>query len=189
MSAPAIFLDRDGVIIENRPDYVRSWEQVEIFDRSLGALAAIRDSPHKIFIVTNQSVVGRGLIPHLTAEEINTRLVRAIKARGGRIDHVYMCPHAPAAGCRCRKPRPGMLLEAAAQHGIDLESSILIGDALTDLEAAWRAGLQTVGLVRTGRGRGQALRPRVRSLPPFPVFEDLSEALESLLGKAGGSKA
>src|SRR5690606_36103474 len=92
---PAIFLDRDGVIIENRPAYVRSWEDVEIFPQALTALARVCKSPYKIVIVTIQSGVGPGLIQMETAEEINRRLVREIEKAGGRIDAVLMCPHAP----------------------------------------------------------------------------------------------
>ena len=96
--------------------------------------------------------------------------MRAIVAGGGRINQVYRRPHAPAAGYRGRKPQPGMLLEAAAENGINLGRSILIGDALTDLEGGWRAGLSTVGLVPTGRGRRQVRLPRAQKLDPLTIW-------------------
>jgi D-glycero-D-manno-heptose 1,7-bisphosphate phosphatase len=152
---PAIFLDRDGVIIENRARYVRSWADVQIFPQALAALAGLSQWPHKIVIVTNQSAVGRGLISLGTAQAINERLVQEIGRSGGRIDAVFMCPHAPADGCDCRKPRPGLLLQAQETLRLDLPRSVMIGDALSDLTAARAAAVGHVALVRTGRGASQ----------------------------------
>jgi D-glycero-D-manno-heptose 1,7-bisphosphate phosphatase len=104
---PAIFLDRDGVLIENRPSYVRGWEDVHIFHQALAALVRISTAPYKIVLVTNQSAVGRGLISSEVAWAINRRLVSVIEDAGGRIDGVFMCPHAPQDRCACRKPKPG----------------------------------------------------------------------------------
>lgn len=178
---PAIFLDRDGVIIENRSHYVRSWADVEIFPQALEALARLAGTRYKIVLVTNQSAVGRGLIARETAEEINRRLLKAINAAGGQVHGTYMCPHTPSDGCECRKPRPGMLLRAAQDLSIDLKSSIMIGDALTDLQAGRAAGLHRVALVRTGRGASQLQQPRPEDLGEFPVFDDLKAAVNSLL--------
>ena len=178
---PAIFLDRDGVIIENRANYVRGWEDVAIYPQALSALRAIRDYPYRIIVVTNQSVVGRGLIPLAAAESINRRLVGRIREAGGRVDGVFMCPHAPVDACACRKPRPGLLQQAAEAHHLDLAQSIMIGDALTDLQAGRAAGVGRVALVRTGRGGGQRRMADVQKLQPFPTFFDLTEALTALL--------
>jgi len=178
---PALFLDRDGVIIENRPDYVRSWSDVIVFPRALAALARLQTSAFKIIIVTNQSAVGRGLIPLSDANEINTRLVTQIKRAGGRVDAVWMCPHAPEDGCDCRKPRPGLLLQAAEAHSIDLSRSILIGDALTDLEAGRSAGIPLNILVRTGRGAAQEKMANPSLLNSLLVYNDLAEALDDLI--------
>ena len=90
MKHPALFLDRDGVIIENCSNYVRSWADVAIFPQAVAALAAVRDCPYRIVLVTNQSAVGRGLISQATAEAINDRLLAHVRAAGGRIDAVYM---------------------------------------------------------------------------------------------------
>lgn len=178
---PAIFLDRDGVIIENRPSYVRSWNDVEIYPQALTALSRLKDSPYKIVIVTNQSGVGRGVIPIDMAEAINRRLLAVIEAAGGRIDGVYMCPHAPQDNCDCRKPRPGLLLKAADQLSLDLSRSILIGDALSDLKAGFSAGLQKIALVRTGRGAQQVQSPEAADMHPFLIYNTLAEALDDLV--------
>jgi D-glycero-D-manno-heptose 1,7-bisphosphate phosphatase len=178
---PALFLDRDGVIIENRPDYVRGWQDVEIYPQALAALAALKASPYRIVIVTNQSGVGRGLIPLQTAEEINRKLVQAIEAAGGRLDAVFMCPHAPADHCPCRKPKPGLLLEAAHRLSLDLSPSIVVGDALTDVIAGRAAGISRSVLVRTGRGAEQARLPEFAGLAPVPLYDTLADALSALL--------
>jgi D-glycero-D-manno-heptose 1,7-bisphosphate phosphatase len=178
---PAVFLDRDGVIIENRADYVRSWDDVEIYPQALEALAQIRDSPYKIILVTNQSAVGRGIIPLSTADAINKKLVQEIEQANGRIDAVFMCPHAPDVGCNCRKPQPGLLLQAAAMLPLDLSGSIMIGDALTDLEAGRAAGVGRLALVRTGRGAAQAQLPGVAHFLLVPVYDTLSAAVRDLI--------
>lgn len=178
---PAIFLDRDGVIIENCPDYVRSWADVAIFPQALDALARIRNAPYKLIMVTNQSVVGRGLITFQTAQAINDRLVAEIEAAGGRMDAVLMCPHAPQDGCDCRKPKPGLLYQATRAFDLNLGQSILIGDAQTDLLAGQSAGVERLALVRTGRGGAQSAQPKLAGLATFPVYADLWEALGQML--------
>ena len=177
---PAIFLDRDGVIIENRADYCRSWEEVVIVPGALQALARAQGTSYAVVIITNQSAVGRGLVDRETADDINARLVAAIRAAGGRVDGVYMCPHAPEDGCACRKPKPGLLLQAADELRLDLPHSVLIGDALTDLEAARAAGVGQAMLVRTGRGREQGAL--AQNPGRFVVYADLSEAIEAVAG-------
>ena len=177
---PALFLDRDGVIIENRQDYIRSWSDVTIYPQALSALAHIKSSQNKIFIITNQSVVGRGLISLDAGQEINERLVKEIQFAGGRIDGVFTCPHAPQENCTCRKPEPGLILDAASMHSIDLQNSILIGDALSDILAGQKAGIPRNVLVRTGRGLVQSTLPLASQIPDFLIYENLFDALEDL---------
>jgi D-glycero-D-manno-heptose 1,7-bisphosphate phosphatase len=177
----AIFLDRDGVIIENRPDYVRSWDDVAFYPQALTGLAQICQLPYLIVLITNQSAVGREIISLDTAWTINRQLVDVVNQNGGRIDRVYMCPHAPWEGCNCRKPKPGLLLQAASELSIDLDRSLMIGDALTDLQAAAAAGVSRTALVRTGRGAEQERLPEAQNLQPLSVYPELSGALRALL--------
>lgn len=177
---PALFLDRDGVIIDNRQDYVRSWSDVTIYPQALSALVKIKPSKHKIFIITNQSVVGRGLISYDTARDINERLVSEIQTSGGRIDGVFMCPHTPQDRCSCRKPKPGLILDAVSMNSIELQNSILIGDALSDVLAGQNAGIPQNVLVRTGRGLVQSTLPLASQIPHFLIYETLYDALEDL---------
>lgn len=178
---PAIFLDRDGVIIENRASYVRSWTDVTIYPQALDALAMASSSPYKIVIVTNQSAVGRGIISREQAEDINTKLLKVIEQAGGRIDGVFMCPHDPQIECDCRKPQPGLLHQAANNLSLDLSRSVMIGDALSDLLAGQAAGIHQTILVRTGRGDSQSRLPETSYLKPYLIFETLADALAELI--------
>ncbi len=178
---PAIFLDRDGVIIENRENYVRTWADVSIFPDALTALAQLTSLAYKIVIVTNQSAIGRGLMSFDTALDINRRLRVEIEKAGGRVDGIFMCPHAPEEDCSCRKPHPGLIFQAAEELQLDLQQSILIGDALSDIQAGQAAGIPQTILVRTGRGAQQALLLGSTSLKPFRVFDSFSQAVAEIL--------
>jgi histidinol-phosphate phosphatase family protein len=171
---PAIFLDRDGVLIENRAGYVRSWPDVEFFPYTFDAMRAAAKLPHAFFIVSNQAGVGRGLIDYATAEAINNRVADEINAAGGRIDRAYFCPHRKDDNCACRKPAPGMLLRAARDYDIDLAQSWMIGDNITDMQAARAAGTRCI-LVRTGLGAEQ-IGKRADAIW-FPIADTLPHAL------------
>lgn len=177
---PALFLDRDGVFIENRANYVRSWEDVVFFPQALEALAQIREIPYKIIVVTNQSAVGRGIITLETAVQLNNRILDVVREQNGRIDASYLCPAQPGLNDPCRKPRPGMLLQAAQEHNLDLSQSYMVGDALTDIQAGQAAGVKQTCLLLTGRGTAQAALPQANELPPFATFANLAEALAHL---------
>lgn len=178
---PAIFLDRDGVIIENRANYVRSLADVTFLPQAVEALSMASQSLYKIVIVTNQSAVGRGILTYSQALEINQRVVAEIVQSGGRIDGSYLCPHSPDDECNCRKPKPGLLLQAAAELSIDLPRSVMIGDALTDLRAGQAAGVGRTILLKTGRGTVQSGLPQAKDCMPFDIYENLEQALASLL--------
>jgi len=181
---PAIFLDRDGVIIHNRKDYVRSWEHVKIYPQALKALARMKDSPYKFVIVTNQAGIGKGLISQAVVEEINQRIKDIIEQAGGRIDGIFLCPHTPADHCNCRKPLPGLLLEAARVLSIDLRQSIMIGDALSDIEAGQQAGVKQAILLLTGRGNQQQHLPARERLQPFETQPSLDHALKFIKNRS-----
>ena len=177
---PALFLDRDGVFIENCANYVRSWQDVHFFPEALAALAHIREVSYKIIVVTNQSAVGRGIISLETAATLNERILEVVRQANGRIDASYLCPAKPGTNDPCRKPRPGMLLQAAKEHNIDLSQSYMIGDALTDVQAGQAAGVMQAILLLTGRGKVQAQLPQAQELPPFSIYPTLADALAQL---------
>jgi D-glycero-D-manno-heptose 1,7-bisphosphate phosphatase len=178
-----VFLDRDGVLIENRSDYVRDWSHVTVLPMTVEALAGLHEKGFKIVVVTNQSGVGRGLISLETAQEINDRLVQTLRERGGWIDAVYMCPHQPQDRCQCRKPQPGLLLQAAQELSLDLSASWMVGDAWSDLLAGQWAGVQGTIMVRTGRGSGQLKEAPPPGTGPFLVSDNLFEAFKTITEK------
>lgn len=148
---PTIFLDRDGVINRNRDDYVKCWAEFEFLPGSLAALRLLAQRGVRVVIVTNQSAVGRGVISQRTLAGIHRRMRAEVEARGGKIDAIICCPHTPGDGCRCRKPRPGLLLRAIRRFRIDPASSCFVGDSVSDLKAARTAGIPFV-MVLSGKG-------------------------------------
>jgi histidinol-phosphate phosphatase family protein len=176
---PAVFMDRDGVLVENVPDYIRRWEQVEFFDHAFRAVMRLHESPFEMVVVSNQSVVGRGLMALEDVLVLNRRIMEVFESQGALFAGTYICPHAPEDDCECRKPKPGMLLRAAREHDLDLSRSFFVGDAQTDMEAAEAAGVKGI-LVRTGRGT-ETLN-EIGPNPPWPVAGDLDEAVSLILG-------
>ena len=177
---PAIFLDRDGVLIENRSDYVRDWSQVELIPEAIHAMSLVTARNYKIVIVTNQSAVGRGLVLQENVAEINRRLVNLIQHHGGQVDAVYVCPHKPDDDCSCRKPRPGLLLQAARDFPLDLSRSWMIGDAWSDVQAGQRAGVKHTILLKTGRGAEQLLQPHPDEITGHLIFDNLLLAFDAI---------
>jgi D-glycero-D-manno-heptose 1,7-bisphosphate phosphatase len=177
---PAIFLDRDGVLIENRDDYVREWSHVTLLPNAIDALTGFHRAGFKIIIVTNQSAVGRGMMTFHEAQKINERLVKTIGEYGGWVDAVFMCPHKPEDTCICRKPQPGLLLQAAREFSIDLPASWMVGDAWTDILAGQAAGVEGSIIVRTGRGAAQLNQPQPSEIQPFHVCENVLEAFHHI---------
>lgn len=177
----AVFLDRDGVICQNREDHVKSWEEFTFLPNVLPALQQLARTHLRIVVVTNQAVINRRLISVETLEEIHTRMVAEVRAAGGRIDAIYYCPHRPEEECPCRKPQPGMLLQAAKDLGIELTNSYLIGDAESDLLAGKAAGCRWRYLVLTGRGWQQLYRSWTHGERDFRIVSDLGAAVNAIL--------
>lgn len=154
---PAIFLDRDGVVIEDA-HYVGSPDRVRLLPGAAESIAALNRAGWPVVIVTNQAGVARGLFPAEAVGVVHTHLAALLASYRARVDAFYFCPHHPdgeveayRAACDCRKPRPGMLLRAAGELGLDLAASWMVGDRVSDLEAGAAAGTRTI-LVRTGYG-------------------------------------
>ena len=147
----AIFIDRDGVINENRPDYVKTWAEFHFMPRALEGLKQLAAGPRPLVGVTNQSVVGRGIIAPAQLSLIHDKMAQVATVAGGRIDAVSICSHHPNHGCDCRKPAARLQRPAAAELNIDLHVSVFIGDSLSDVSAARTAGAQPI-LVRKDQG-------------------------------------
>jgi len=137
---PCVLVDRDGVILRNRTDYVKSRAEMELIPGAIDVLAQLSRTGHRVFVVTNQSAVGRGLITPQELNAIHASLASAVGMQGGRIEAFLVCPHHPDDGCDCRKPKPGLLFQARDRYRVELSSAFLIGDSDTDMEAAKAAG-------------------------------------------------
>jgi D-glycero-D-manno-heptose 1,7-bisphosphate phosphatase len=180
MIVSTIFVDRDGVINENRSDYVKSWDEFRFLPGSKEAIAELTRAGHRIIVCTNQAGIARGMISVETVEGIHSRMVAEITQLGGNIEQVYYCPHGKDEGCYCRKPRPGMLLRARDELGIDMNDAILIGDSITDVRAGLAAGVRTI-LVMTGLGIEQLREHSQEADGPFHVARSLKHTAEIIL--------
>ena len=169
--SPAVFIDRDGTIMQDA-DYCSDPQQVKIFPRVAEALRRLKSKGFKVIIVTNQSGIGRGFF---TVEQYRAVEAEVLRQLGdGLIDATYFCPDVPGQHSSCRKPAPGMIVEATREHQIDLARSFLIGDKEIDAECGRNAGLRTIR-VRTGFDRETA-----GSMADW-VAEDLPAAAEIIL--------
>jgi lipopolysaccharide heptosyltransferase II len=186
---PAVFLDRDGTVIEE-VNYLRTPEQVCLIPGAAAALRELQSAGYALVVITNQSAVARGLLDRAGLHAVHVRLQALLAREGVRIEGIEFCPHHPdfTGPCACRKPEPGMLLRAAHRHDLDLGRSLLVGDTAADLEAGRRAGCRSI-LVRTGHGREAS--PALAGAPENQravVCEDLSAAARWILS-SGPSRA
>ena len=147
-----VILDRDGVINADSDQYIKSPAEWEPIPGSLEAIARLTQAGFRVVVATNQSGLGQGLFDMAALNAMHNKMHKAVNQLGGRIDAVFFCPHTQDAGCACRKPRPGMLLEIAARFSLALTGVPAIGDSLRDLQAAGAAGARPV-LVLTGKGK------------------------------------
>ena len=175
-----IFIDRDGVINENRSDYVKSWDEFRFLAGSREAIAALTKAGHRIIVCTNQAGVAQGLISTGTMEDIHHRMQAAIEEMGGVIEKVYACTHSKTADCDCRKPRPGMLLRASRELDLDMSDALFIGDSITDMQAGSAAGVRTM-LVLTGLGMEHYRLHYQQTNRPFHVALNLKHAVDIIL--------
>ncbi|MGH7276378.1 MAG: D-glycero-alpha-D-manno-heptose-1,7-bisphosphate 7-phosphatase, partial [Candidatus Rokuibacteriota bacterium] len=181
---PAVFIDRDGTLTEE-VGYVNHPKRLRLLPRSAQAIRRLNESGIAAVVVTNQAGVARGYFSEEVLAAVNAALVAQLKEEGAHLDGIYVCIHHPTEGvppyravCDCRKPKPGLLQRAAADHGLDLRRSALVGDKPSDLVAARAVGAQGV-LVLTGYGLGEWEYRRHRfRVAPDHVAEDLLEAVE-----------
>jgi D-glycero-D-manno-heptose 1,7-bisphosphate phosphatase len=149
----AVFLDRDGVINVDRSDYVKSWAEFKFLPRVFEALRLLKEHKIRVIIITNQSAVNRGLMTLDALLEIHKKMVDSIMKNGGEIEAIYYCPHRPNEKCKCRKPKPGMVLKAKKDLKIDLTQSYLVGDSKKDVELARSVKVKCVRILKKASQR------------------------------------
>lgn len=175
----AIFLDRDGTLIAEK-DYLRDPAQVEVFARAAISLKQLAAAGFQLFMVTNQSGVGRGYFTMAEVEKVNDRVLEEFSRDGVTFQKIYIAPEAPDQPSRGRKPSPQFLFDARDEFGIDLASSYMVGDKLIDLECGWNAGVRASILVRTGYGL-ETERKHSPQLARAVVVDDLPGAVDWIL--------
>jgi D-glycero-D-manno-heptose 1,7-bisphosphate phosphatase len=181
---PAVFMDRDGCLTEE-VGYVNHPGRIRLLPRAAEAIRRLNGAGVAAVMVTNQSGIAKGYFSEEVLHAVNAEMVRQLEARQARLDGLYVCMHHPDDGeppyradCDCRKPQPGLLRRAAAELGLDLGSSVMIGDKVSDVAAGHAAGTAAV-LVLTGYGRGEwEHRRQLWDVKPDHVAEDLLDAVE-----------
>lgn len=194
MSKPAVFIDRDGTILDEL-GYLTPGSEVTIYPFSAAAIAQLTDAGFPVVVITNQGGIALGLYDHAFVEATHEALDATLAQEGARITAWYFCPHHPegkvpefTGPCGCRKPATGMLETAAKDLGIDLRASWVVGDQWRDIELARRAGARSV-LVRTGYGRGLEADWPPDIATPTLVCDDLLAAAEQIVRARGEDDA
>ena len=189
---PAVFLDRDGTINEQM-GYVNHEDRFVLLEHAAAGIRALNQGGVPVVMVTNQSGLARGYFPPELLEAVHAKMRRLLGEQGAHVDAIYVCPHHPEAKekqyrrrCRCRKPRTGLLKQAAREMGLDLARSFLVGDRWSDLVCGADAGCTPV-LVTTGYGKGELryIGPGQRIQPAY-VAADLLEAARWILDRMAG---
>lgn len=188
MNKAAVFLDRDGTLNEQM-GYINHLSRFHLLSGVGEAIRLLNQREIPAIVTTNQSGLARGYFPESLLDEVHEVMIQRLHAEGAHLDGIYICPHHPEAkeeryrlACQCRKPKPGLFVRAAEEHGLDLSRSFVIGDRWSDLKAAVACGARGV-LVLTGYGRGDYnyIGP-FQSVQPAYVAEDLLAAVHWILG-------
>lgn len=178
----AVFLDRDGTLNVER-NYLSDPEQLVLFQKVPSALSRLQSAGCQLFIVTNQSGIGRGYYTEADMHRVNERLIQLLEPHGVTFTQIYFAPEAPDAPSRGRKPSPQFLFDARDEFGVDLRRSYMVGDKIADLECGWNAGVRTSILVRTGYG-AETERRDPETVRRAVVVDDLGAAADFILDRA-----
>ena len=182
MPRPAVFLDRDGVLCEDRADYVKSWAEWRWVPGALKGAAGLARAGKPLVVISNQACVGKGIVSRATLDDIHARMKADFAAAGAPLAGIYVCPHIDADACACRKPKPGLLLGAARELDLDLAASTFVGDNLRDRDAARAAGVGGFILALSGQGTRWAAEAAAKG-DPVKTARDLRAAAELILAR------
>ncbi len=178
-----IFLDRDGVINEDSSAYIKSPDEFHFIPGSPEAVALLTREGGEVILITNQSAVGRKMMTQDTLESIFDKMRAGIERAGGQVKDIFYCPHTPDEGCGCRKPKPGMILDAMKKYGIDPDSAVMVGDSAKDIECGRAAGCGSTVLVATGNGPDALDTLQKKGIAPNFYAEDLLSAARWIISR------
>jgi D-glycero-D-manno-heptose 1,7-bisphosphate phosphatase len=190
--AKAIFLDRDGVINEGIKNLSKP-EQFRLIPRVAEAIRKFNDGGYLVIVVTNQPIIAKGFCTGEDIEKIHHKMKKSLAEKGAHVDAIYLCPHHPEKGfegeiahikinCECRKPKPGLILNAVKDYNLDLFKSWMIGDSFSDVQAGKEAGVMTI-LLTSGDGSGSKQEKELQNVSPNYKFKSLIEAAEFIMLK------
>ncbi len=163
----SVFVDRDGVLNKRVvKGYVKKVSEFEWCPLALASLHLLNQFMCKIFIVTNQAGVGKGIMTLLDLHHIHEKLLQDVNQAGAKIEHIYFCTHTKEENCNCRKPNAGLFIKAAKEYHLDLTKSILIGDSLTDIQAGKKVGCKTILVESCTKGMVNELEEKHLSIEP-----------------------
>jgi len=171
-----VFIDRDGVINRDSPDYIKSWAEFKFIPGSIDAIKLLTLNGFVVILITNQSVINRNMVSLDGLEYIHSMMKSAVNSGGGEIKDIFYCPHIPEDRCDCRKPETGLIRRAQKTYHIDLASSVMVGDSVKDIMCASNAGCSKSILVKTGKGVDSEKILAQKKLFPDHVAEDLLDA-------------
>jgi D-glycero-D-manno-heptose 1,7-bisphosphate phosphatase len=176
----AVFLDRDGTLCEEM-GYLNHISRLNIFPFAADGVRRLNDAGWPVIVVTNQSGVARDFFPESLVVQVHEKIAHDLAAHGARVDAFYYCPHQKADGCTCRKPLPGLIVRAAADHALEPQGSWMVGDRYADVEMGHAVGARTA-LVLTGYGRGDyELHRGEWPRQPDVVADDLRGVVDRIL--------
>ena len=183
MLRPAVFLDRDGTILDE-VGYLNHPSRFRALPGAAAAIARLNAANYPVIVVSNQSGLARGYFPESVVTEVNQLMQGELEKAGATLTAIYYCPHGSADGCHCRKPKLGMVLRAAEEYSVDARKSFFVGDRRSDIELGHNAGGKSI-LVRTGYGEGE-FTWQMGKWPKAPDFVaiDLGEAVDWILGQS-----
>ncbi len=181
MPNKTVFLDRDGVINQDSSDYIKSWDEFTFIPRSLDAIRELTSNGFSVFLITNQSVIGRQFVTRAGLDRIHEQMKDRIMAAGGRIQDIFFCPHLPDDGCDCRKPKPGLVQQAQKKYQIDLRTATMVGDNAKDILCAQAAGCRHSILVKTGSGEVAQKALSEKDIAFDYLADDLYDAVQWIL--------
>ena len=178
-----VYLDRDGTINHDSPDYIKSRSEFKFIPGSIEAIRLLTLSGFTSIVITNQSALARKFISPGELDHIHGMMKDAIVSGGGLITDIFFCPHMPNDGCECRKPAPGLLLQAQRKYNIDLSKSIMVGDSAKDIECARNAGCGRAVLVKTGKDDDVEHILKTKRIVADHTAKNLYEAAKWILAK------
>jgi D-glycero-D-manno-heptose 1,7-bisphosphate phosphatase len=176
-----VFLDRDGVINYDSPEYIKNRSEFKFIPGSIEAVTDLTRNGFTSIVISNQSALSRKLISPEELNDIHMMMKKTIASAGGRITDIFFCPHMPDDGCECRKPEPGLIFRAQRKYNINLVEAVMVGDSIKDIECARNAGCGAAVLIKSGNDLEAENALKRKRIFPDHVAQNLREAVKWII--------